>query len=275
MTKLAESPALAGIDARTVMAPGLVTCPPGAALSDVATLMGVHQVHAVVVDHGGSQLITARDVVRGVLAGAVSAAEAIASEPLSVAPDESLQAVAERMLSAGEGHVVVREHGDGRACGMVSSFDIAAVLAGHEPRLARIVRPAPARPALSGGLRGHAVRDVMHRGLITCAPDASVADVATALVERRTHTVIVWGDTGLAFVTDLDLIAAALREDPVPTAAVMASAGMAIIRDDAPLELAARMVAERTAGHVVAVDEQGFPIGVVSVLDVVRTIDSG
>jgi hypothetical protein len=44
----------------------------------------------------------------------------------------------------------VRELGSGRARGIVSSFDIVAVLAGHEPRLARIVRPAPARPAMSG-----------------------------------------------------------------------------------------------------------------------------
>lgn len=275
MTTLAQYPALAGIDVRTVMAPGLVTCPPGAALSEVATLMTVHQVHAVVVDLGASHLITARDVVRGVLDGVVSAAEAITGEPPSAAPDESLQAAAERMLSAREGHVVVREHGDRRACGIVSSFDIAAVLAGHEPRIARIVRPAPARPALSGGLGAHTVRDVMHRGLITCDPGASVAELATALVERRSHTAIVWGDAGLAFVTDLDLIAAALREDPAPTAAAMASPGMAVIRADAALEVAAAMVVERTAGHVVAVDEQGFPVGVVSTLDLVRAIDSG
>jgi CBS domain-containing protein len=275
MTTLAQYPALAGIDVRTVMAPGLVTCPPGAALSEVAALMTVHQVHAVVVDLGASHLITARDVVRGVLDGVVSAAEAITGEPPSAAPDESLQAAAERMLSAREGHVVVREHGDRRACGIVSSFDIAAVLAGHEPRIARIVRPAPARPALSGGLGVHTVRDVMHRGLITCDPGASVAELATALVERRSHTAIVWGDAGLAFVTDLDLIAAALREDPAPTAAAIASPGMAIIRADAALEIAAAMVVERTAGHVVAVDEQGFPVGVVSTLDLVRAIDSG
>jgi CBS domain-containing protein len=275
MTTITGSPALAGIDVRTVMAPGLVTCPPCAALTEVATLMGVHQVHAVVVDPGAPQLITARDVVRGVLDGAVSAAEAITSEPPTAAPEESLQAAAERMLSARDGHVVVREHGDGRACGMVSSFDIVAVLAGHEPRIARIVRPAPARPALSGGLRAHTVRDAMHRGLITCAPGASVAEVATALVERRSHTAIVWGDAGLAFVTDLDLIAAALREDPALTAAAIASPGMAIIRADAALEVAAAMVVERTAGHVVAVDEQGFPVGVVSTLDLVRAIDSG
>jgi CBS domain-containing protein len=229
----------------------------------------------VIVDPGAAHLITARDVVRGVLDGAESAAELVTSEPPSAAPDESLRAAAERMLSARDGHVVVREHGDRRACGMVSSFDIVAVLAGHQPRIARIVRPAPARPALSGGLKAHTVRDVMHRGLITCAPGASLTEVATALVERRSHTALVWGTAGLAFVTDLDLIAASLRDDPALTAAAIASPGMAIIRADAALEVAAAMVVERPDGHVVAVDEQGFPVGVVSTLDLVRTIDNG
>ncbi|HEY7621477.1 MAG TPA: CBS domain-containing protein [Solirubrobacteraceae bacterium] len=275
MRTLAEYPALADIDVRSVMAPGLVTCPPGAALTEVAVLMTVHQVHSVVVDPEAPRLITARDVVRGMLAGVVSADDTVASEPPSAAPDESLQTVAERMLRNREGHIVVRDDGDGRACGVVSSFDIVAVLAGHEPRVARIVRPMPARPALSGGFGAHAVRDVMHRGLITCAPDASLTEVATALVERRSHTALVWADAGLAFVTDLDLVAAALRGDPAPTAVELASPGLAIVRADAPLAVAAPIVAENPVGHVIAVDEQGFPVGVVSTLDLVRAIDTG
>ena len=151
--------------------------------------MVVHQVHAVLVDPGAPRLITARDVVRAGLAGATSASEVSVPEPTSVAPDETLLTAAERMVQAGEGHVVVRDDGHGRARGVLSSFDVVAVLAGHEPRIARIVRPAPARPALSPRpLAARAVRDVMHRGIITCPPTASFADVASVLVERRIHT---------------------------------------------------------------------------------------
>jgi CBS domain-containing protein len=276
MNTITARSALAAVEAGDVMAPGLVACPPGAALTEVATLMGVHQVHAVVVDPAAPRLITARDVVRGVLAGATQAGEAIAGEVPSVAPHDTLQTVARRMVDDQVAHVLVREHGEGQARGVISSFDIAAVLAGHEPRTARIVRPAPARPTVSvGRLAAHIVADVMHRGVIACPATAPLADVAAALVERRAHTVMVAGEDGWAFVTDMDVVAGALRGEPVPTAGAMASMGLAVVRFDASLELAASMVAESRAGHVVAVDAEGFPVGVVSTLDLVGVIAAG
>jgi CBS domain-containing protein len=276
MTTIVPSSQLAALEAGAVMSPGLVSCPPCAGLTEVATLMAVHQVHAVVVDPGAPRLITARDVVRAALAGATSADEVIAPQAPSVAPDDALLLAGQRMIDANEGHVVVREHGDGRASGIVSSFDIAAVLAGHEPRVARIVRPAPARPAMSSGrLDTHVVRDVMHRGIVSCAPTAPLAEVASALVEHRTHTVIVSREGGMAFVTDMELVAAAVRGGPAPTAGEMASSGLAVIRADATLDLAASLVAETAAGHVVAVDAEGFPVGVVSTLDLVGAIAVG
>jgi CBS domain-containing protein len=173
-------------------------------------------------------------------------------------------------------HVLVHERGDCQVRGVVSSFDIAAVLAGHKPRAARIPRPAPARPAISvGRLDRHTVADVMHRGVIACPATAPLADVAAALVERRTHTAMVAREGGWAFVTDMDVVAGALREEPAPTAGEMASRGLAKVRFDATLELAASVVAESRAGHVVAVDGEGFPIGVVSTLDLVGVIAAG
>ena len=276
MNKIARISALAAVEAGEVMAPRLVACPPSAALTEVATLMSVHQVHAVVVEAGAPGLITARDVVRAVLAGATSAAEAVAGEPSAVSTYDTLQTVAERMVEDHVAHVLVRERGEGQVRGVVSSFDIAAVLAGHKPRAARIPRPAPARPAISvGRLDRHTVADVMHRGVIACPATAPLADVAAALVERRTHTAMVAREGGWAFVTDMDVVAGALRAEPAPTAGEMASRGLAKVRFDATLELAASVVAESRAGHVVAVDREGFPIGVVSTLDLVGVIAAG
>jgi CBS domain-containing protein len=276
MNTITGSSALAALEAGEVMAPGLVACPPSAALTEVATLMSVHQVHAVVVDPGAPRFITARDVVRAVLAGSTSVAEAIVEEASSVSAHDTLQAVAERMVADHAAHVLVREHGEGQARGVISSFDIAAVLAGHEPRTARILRPAPARPAISvGRLDAHTVADAMHPGIIACPATALVGDVAAALVERRAHTVMVAREGGWAFVTDMDVVAGALRGEPVPTAGEMASTGLAVVRFDAMLELAAAMVAESRAGHVVAVDGEGFPVGVVSTLDLVGVIAAG
>jgi CBS domain-containing protein len=276
MNTIARISALAAVEAREVMALRLVACPPSAALAEVATLMSVHQVHAVVVESGAPGLITARDVVRAVLAGGTRAAEAVAGEPSGVSTYDTLQTVAERMVDDHVAHVLVRERGEGQVRGVVSSFDIAAVLAGHEPRTARIPRPAPARPAISvGRLDRHTVADVMHRGVIACPATAPLADVAAAFVERRTHTAMVACEGGWAFVTDMDVVAGALREEPAPTAGQMASRGLAKVRFDATLELAASVVAESRAGHVVAVDGEGFPIGVVSTLDQVGVIAAG
>jgi CBS domain-containing protein len=276
MNTITGSDALSAVEAGEAMAPGLVACPPGAALTEVATLMGVHQVHSVVVDPAAPHLITARDVVRAVLAGSTRVDEVIAGETPSVAPHDTLYAVARRMVDDQAAHVLVRERGEGQARGVISSFDIAAVLAGHQPRTARIVRPAPARPAISvGRLEGHTVADVMHRGIIACPATAPLADVAAALVGRRAHTVMVAREGGWGFVTDMDVVAAALRGAPVPTAGEMASMGLAVVSVDAMLELAASIVVESRAGHVVAVDGEGFPVGVVSTLDLIGVIAAG
>jgi CBS domain-containing protein len=276
MTTIADSHVLAAVEASEVMAPGLVACPPGAALTEVATLMSVHQVHAVIVDPAAPRLVTVRDVVRAVLAGRTNAAEAITGETPSMSPHDTLLTVARRMVDDQVAHVLVRERGEGQARGVISTFDIAAVIAGHEPRTARIVRPAPPRPAISvGRLDGHIVADVMHRGVIACPATAPLADVAAALVERRAHTVMVAGENGWAFVSDMDLVAGALRGEPVPTAGDMANMGLAVVRVDATLELAASMVAESRAGHVVAVDAEGFPVGVISTFDLVGVIAAG
>jgi CBS domain-containing protein len=276
MNTIARNPTLAAFEAGEIMAPGVVACPPGAALTEVATLMCVHQVHAVVVDRAAPGLIAARDVVRGVLGGATTAAGALACDPSSVGTYDTLQAVAERMAADQVEHVLVRDRGDGPVRGVVSSFDIAAVLAGHEPRAARTLRPSPARPAISDGrLERHTVADVMHLGVIACAPATPLADVAAALVERRAHSVMVACEGGWAFVTAMDLVTGAVRGGPAPTAGEMAGMGLARVRFDATLDLAASLVAETRAGHAVAVDGDGFPIGVVSTLDLVGVIAAG
>jgi CBS domain-containing protein len=84
MNTITDSYALAAVEAGDVMAPGMVACPPGAALTEVATLMSVHHVHAVLVDPAAPRLITARNVVRAVLAGSTNAGEAVAGDVVSV-----------------------------------------------------------------------------------------------------------------------------------------------------------------------------------------------
>ena len=119
------------------------------------------------------------------------------------------------------------------------------------------------------------VTDVMHRGLITCPADSTVAEVAATMARERVHCVIV-ADAGgrrpWAVVSDLDLMAAlAAGEDP--PAASLAGNRVVIVEPTAPLAEAARLMAEHRVGHLVVVDPvSAHPIGVISTLDVARAM---
>jgi CBS domain-containing protein len=67
--------------------------------------------------------------------------------------------------------------------------------------------PSPA----SAGIR---VFDAMHRGVLSCSRDATLAEVACLMASRRVHCVVVADEPGDAdslwgIVSDLDLVAAA------------------------------------------------------------------
>jgi CBS domain-containing protein len=173
-------------------------------------------------------------------------------------------------------HVLVREHDRGPARGIVSSFDVAAVVAGHDPRTARIVRPAPAIPLIGDGrLERHTAREVMHNGLIACPATAPLAEVAAALVERRAHTVMVSHRDRWAFVSDMDVVAAALRSDPVPIASEMVGLESRTVAADDTLDTVARILVATPTGHAVVMSPEGFPVGVVSTLDLVGVLAAG
>jgi CBS domain-containing protein len=117
------------------------------------------------------------------------------------------------------------------------------------------------------------VADAMHTGLITCAADATVAEVAQAMAQERIHCVVVADGDGRrpwAVVGDLDLMAAlaAGGQDP---AAALAATEVVTVFPATPLAEAARMMAEHQVSHLVVLDPAtAHPIGVVSTLDVAR-----
>jgi len=53
------------------------------------------------------------------------------------------------------------------------------------------------------------VKDLMHKGLITCPPDTSLGQVATLLTQHQPHALIVaeQKDEPLGIISDLDLLA--------------------------------------------------------------------
>jgi CBS domain-containing protein len=127
------------------------------------------------------------------------------------------------------------------------------------------------------------VRDLMHRGLITCPASATLGEVAALLVRERIHAVVVTdeADQAVGVVSDTDLLSGEwlatdveslrtmtsittddLKSEPLATVDVDADAG----------EAAARMRKEHVSRLVVLEGEE--PVGVITVSDLVAGLAS-
>jgi CBS domain-containing protein len=111
----------------------------------------------------------------------------------------------------------------------------------------------------------------MHHGVLTCAADDSLRDVAAIMANHRVHAVVITSDTGdraLGVVSDLDVVAAVAGRTDC-TAHQASATETLTISADAPLEAAAQLMNEHGVSHLVVIDPQRrYPVGVLSSLDV-------
>src|SRR5512132_3192212 len=105
--------------------------------------------------------------------------------------------------------------------------------------------PRPLKPSqgsyLTPAFERATVADAMHAGIVTCPPDAPLAEVARTMATHHVHCVAVMGvsvdDDGRltwGMITDVDLARAARRGDE-PDAAAMANTPTVTIESSAPL----------------------------------------
>ena len=99
---------------------------------------------------------------------------------IRVAPDANLHEVADTLVEASVGAVIVG--GDDRASGIVSERDVVGALAERRD-------PATTR-----------ARDIAHTTLVWCDAEATVAEVAELMMERYVRHVLVEDDGGLVGV---------------------------------------------------------------------------
>ena len=125
------------------MHPGILSCDAEATLTEVARIMSTHHVHCIVVrgaadDEAGESpvwgLISDFDLVRaGIRPDAPDTAAAVARQPvISVQTTAALREAAELMMTKGTGHVVAVNPQTGHPVGILSTLDIAGVLAWGE-----------------------------------------------------------------------------------------------------------------------------------------------
>ncbi len=113
---------------------GVLTCAASDSLRDVAAIMANHRVHAVVIttSNGARPLAVVSDLdVLAAVANRVdcTAAEAGATEPLTVPADEPIEGATQLMNEHGVSHLLVLDSAEGYPLGVLSSLDVAAVYA--------------------------------------------------------------------------------------------------------------------------------------------------
>jgi CBS domain-containing protein len=123
------------------MHPGILSCEPDATVTEVAKMMATHHVHCVAVvgiSHEQPEcfvwgIVSDLDLVRAGIDGAARTARTLASQPVVVVePEMPLRDAAGEMLKHGVSHVVVADPVAQRPVGVLSTLDIAGVLAWGE-----------------------------------------------------------------------------------------------------------------------------------------------
>lgn len=135
-------PSLEHATVADAMHPGILSCDPEASLAEVAAMMASHHVHCIAVtgvadEHSGEPflwgIISDLDLLKaGVGQGAEPAARELAGQAARVKPETALRDAVELMLSHHVSHLVVVDPRAGRPNGILSTLDVAGVLAWGE-----------------------------------------------------------------------------------------------------------------------------------------------
>lgn len=128
------------------------------------------------------------------------------------------------------------------------------------------------------------VADAMHPGILSCAAEATLPEVARMMSTHHVHCIVVGGTADgqgeegpvLGIVSDFDVLRAAMRPDAPDTASALARQPVIKIETTTPLRDAAELMLAESASHVVAVNPvTKRPVGILSTLDVAGILGWG
>ncbi|HET9102526.1 MAG TPA: CBS domain-containing protein [Solirubrobacteraceae bacterium] len=128
-----RGPALTHVRVRDAMHPGAFSCRVDTPLKDVVAIMAHYRIHALVVldteGRGVAGVVSDQDVLAAAHHVTGTAAQAAATEPVTIAADEPLDRAARLMAEHAVGHLIVLDPAHGHPIGMLSTLDVAAVIA--------------------------------------------------------------------------------------------------------------------------------------------------
>jgi CBS domain-containing protein len=268
---------------RDAMHAGVLTCRPEDDLTTLARILVMHGIHAIVLEQATDApplVVTDLELIRASLQGPQDArARDLARDPIATLTADSLLADAvAKMSELDDAHLLATDTASGAPCGVISSFDVAAVVGGDRPGRSRMIRPSPAdRWPTTGTLDEARARDVMHPAVVTCAPDVPIWIVAQCMAEHRVHCVAVAGvgsdgphshHYSWGLVNAMELVRALHRDALMEPAASIASTAPAAVTEDDSLAAVAALMIDDDTSHVVVVGPSGLPCGMISSLDV-------
>jgi CBS domain-containing protein len=141
-TETPTYPDLGRLTVRDAMQLGLFECAPDASIDEVARLMAEKSIHCVVVagierrtaggEHLSWGIVSDLDLVRALRPGVehATAATLAGTEIVVVEPTDTLEHAAQLMAEHDNAHLVVASPQTGRPVGMLSTLDMARVVAG-------------------------------------------------------------------------------------------------------------------------------------------------
>jgi CBS domain-containing protein len=137
---MSHAPRLAHIRVSDAMHHGVLTCPRDTPLVKVASIMAERRVHCVVVHDGerpgdeGWTVVSDRDLMAAAAADRIDepvAGEVAGTSVPSIGSAEPLTRAAQVMAEHDVSHLIVLGASNGRPEGVLSSLDVAMVLAAH------------------------------------------------------------------------------------------------------------------------------------------------
>jgi CBS domain-containing protein len=134
-------PSLEHATVADAMHPGILSCEPNASVGQVAALMATHHVHCIAVmgisdEHFAESvvwgIISDLDLLKAGIGTEETTASELAGQPVKVKSELPLRDAAELMLEHRVSHVVVVAPDAQRPIGILSTLDVAGVLAWGE-----------------------------------------------------------------------------------------------------------------------------------------------
>ncbi len=299
---------------RELMHYGAITVSGATTVDEVARRMGKYRIHAIVVtDDAGYAvgLISQTDIVLARQGRSleqlamIKAADVMTRKLITCRPGASVSEAVTLMTRNRIHRVVVADERQGKLwpIGILSMTDVINFglvqptmtdESGEIGALDDIYEPTPPRPSkmvpptfkLSHAVSPDEsiVREIMHHGIVACAPATSVAEVAHRMITNHISAVVVVDDDGYleGIVSQTDLVMARQGRTAEQVAALTAgdilTPNVVTCTPDAKLAQVITLMTRNHIHRLVVAETRNFrpyPVGIVSMTDIVRQTVGG